>query len=109
MITIIPIIFCVFILSLNKNEDHIIDQNKVNPLFAYAIDKSIFLRVNCQIIAYIPKVMNINITQVINEKEKNPFSFITDELILEKTLTIEYIKTANCNKIKVLILFTFIF
>ena len=53
--------------------------------------------------------MNINITQVINKKEKNPSSFIIDELILEKTLTIEYIKTANCSKINVLILFTFIF
>ena len=48
--------------------------------------------------------MNINITQVINKKEKNPSSFIIDELILEKTLTIEYIKTANCSKINVLIL-----
>ena len=67
-----PTIFCIFILSLNKIEDQIIDQNKVKPLFAYAIDKSIFLRENCQIIAYIPKVMNINITQVINKKEKNP-------------------------------------
>ena len=104
-----PTIFCIFILSLNKIEDQIIDQNKVKPLFAYAIDKSIFLRENCQIIAYIPKVMNINITQVINKKEKNHYSFIIDELILEKTLTIEYIKTANCSKINVLILFTFIF